>query len=242
MRIAIIYGNQRKESTYHCVKKIKDYLINCEETQFDEFFLPGDMPHFCLGCFNCFLKGESTCPHYAMVKPIKEALINADGIIFASPVYGFDVTGAMKALLDHLCYLWMPHRPDDAMFTKIALLISTTAGGGAGRTLKTIKNALSFMGIKRIDSYGVAVAASSWGEVKPDKKQKITKVLNKRAEKFYHKIKNRKRIAYRVYTRILFLVMKQVIHRYDHQSLDMKYWLDKGWLGKKSPFHKKDFK
>ena len=39
-----------------------------------EFFLPKDMPHFCAGCFSCFLRGENACPHADLVQPIARAI------------------------------------------------------------------------------------------------------------------------------------------------------------------------
>lgn len=47
MKIMIIYGNQRKKSTYHCVQIIKDTMKQFEEIDFTEFYLPKDMPNFC---------------------------------------------------------------------------------------------------------------------------------------------------------------------------------------------------
>ena len=48
--------------------------------------------------------------------------MEADLIILASPVYVYHVTGAMKALLDHYGYMWMAHRPEEAMFKKTGTL------------------------------------------------------------------------------------------------------------------------
>ena len=163
-------------------------MTQFEQIDFTEFFLPKDMPNFCTGCFNCFLKGEEHCPHYEYTKPIVTAIIEADGIILSSPVYGFNVTGAMKILIDHLCYLWMVHRPNELMFQKIAMIISTTAGAGISNTLKAIKTPLNFMGVKQIHSFGVAIAAASWNDVSENKKQSIEKRLNKKAVLFYEHI------------------------------------------------------
>ena len=33
-------------------------------------------------------------------------------------------TGAMKAMLDHFAYLWMPHRPAPELFAKRAVIIT----------------------------------------------------------------------------------------------------------------------
>jgi len=56
----------------------------------------------------------------------------------------------MKALPDHLCFMWMSHRPHPAMFSKVGLTISTTAGAGLSHTAKTLRNSLTFWDVRRI--------------------------------------------------------------------------------------------
>lgn len=236
MRVVVVYGNERKGSTYNCVKILKETMKNCGDVEFVEFFLPKDLPYFCKGCFNCFLKGEEHCPHYESVKPIVEQIVNSDAIILASPVYGLNVSGAMKTFIDHLCYMWMPHRPKEEMFSKIGMVISTTAGMGTKTTNKTMARALKYMGIKRIFSYGTSVAATKWEDVKPNKKVKIEKELNKKGIKLYKTIKNRRNVHNRLFTRILFFMMKGMIKSYEDGNYDKEYWRSKGWLNEKKPF------
>lgn len=236
MKIVIVYGNQRKGSTYNCVKIIKKKMQECGAIEFVEFFLPRELPYFCVGCFNCFLKGEQNCPHYSSVKPMVKAIINSHAVILTSPVYGFNVSGAMKAFIDHLCYLWMPHRPHKEMFSKIGMVISTTVGAGTKFTNKTMKNALNFMGVKRIFSYGFAVYAVSWEEVSLKTKRRIEKTLNKKAVKFFNTVKNGDKIPCRIYTKILFLMMKRLLSGYEDDNFDKKYWRQMGWLNKVKPF------
>lgn len=95
-----------------------------------EFFLPRDFGEQCVGCTVCFEETESKCPHYTRLAPLTEALDEADVIILASPVYVYHVTGAMKSFLDHYGWRWMVHRPEEKMFAKQAVCISTAAGAG----------------------------------------------------------------------------------------------------------------
>ena len=78
------------------------------------------------------MKGEEHCPHYEKLKPIVEAIDEADVIILASPVYVYHATGAMKALLDHYGWRWMAHCPEEKMFKKQGVCIATAAGAVAG--------------------------------------------------------------------------------------------------------------
>jgi hypothetical protein len=116
------------------------------------------------------------------------------------------------------------------------MIISTTAGGGIGNTIKGMKIPLNFMGFKRIHSFGIAVAAVSWQNVDPGKKEKIEKLLNRKAVLFYKHLKNRNGLSHRLYTRIIFLIMKKVILKYYDDNLDKAYWKEKEWFTKNSPF------
>jgi multimeric flavodoxin WrbA len=149
MKITVINGNTRHGSTWHCMDLIMEELSKYEEIEKTEFTLPKDLPEFCRGCFSCFLNGEDTCPHASFVAPIVKAVLDADLIVLTSPVYGMDVTGQMKAFIDHLCFMWVSHRPNPRMFTKIGLTVTTTAGAGLKHTSKTMKNSLDFWCVRK---------------------------------------------------------------------------------------------
>lgn len=140
MKITIIHGQSHKGSTYH----IAGILSKKLEGEVTEFFLPKDFDSFCVGCTACFGKSETLCPHYEKLKPITKAIDNADVIILASPVYVYHVTGAMKTFLDHYGYRWMVHRPEEKMFRKQAVCISTAAGGGMKSTNKDMADSTFF--------------------------------------------------------------------------------------------------
>lgn len=74
-----------------------------------------------------------------------------------SPVYVMHSTGAMQALLDHYGYRFMVHRPEEKMFTKQAVCISTAAGTGMKSTIKDMADSTFFRGIAKTYKLGVAV-------------------------------------------------------------------------------------
>ncbi|MDR3644737.1 MAG: flavodoxin family protein [Clostridia bacterium] len=236
MKIAVVYGAMHKGSTYHCVRLLIQGLSACTPVTETEFFLPQDMPHFCVGCFSCFLNGEQTCPHSGEMKPIADAFDDAELIILASPVYVFDVSGQMKALLDHFGYRWMPHRPSPGMFGKLGLVVSTAAGAGTRRANKTMKQSLVFCGAKRVFSYGKSVGAMSWDEVKPAQKQKIereTAALARRIAADYRKIG---RLRPRIFTKFLFMAMQKAQKGNSWNETDRSHWAAQGWLDGKKPW------
>lgn len=140
-----------------------------------EFFLPRDFGSFCVGCNNCFMKDESLCPHHAKLKPITDAMDDADVLILTSPVYVYHATGAMKAFLDHYGYRWMVHRPEPAMFHKQAVCVATAAGAGMRSTLRDMQDSLFFWGVPKVYRIGKAVHAVSWAHVSETQRRSCAK-------------------------------------------------------------------
>lgn len=137
MKITVLHGQSHRGSTYHLARFLCEQLGG----EVTEFFLPRDFGAFCVGCTRCFTQSETLCPHARALAPITRALDEADVIILASPVYVYHVTGPMKALLDHYGWRWMLHRPQESMFTKQAVCLSTAAGAGTRQTNRDLATA-----------------------------------------------------------------------------------------------------
>lgn len=229
MKITIIHGQNHKGSTYHIARMLAEEL-NGEIT---EFFLPKDFDDFCTGCTACFTETEAKCPHYEKLKPITQAMDKADVILFASPVYVYHATGAMKAFLDHYGYRWMVHRPEESMFSKQAVCISTAAGAGMKRTNQDMADSAFFWGIAKTYQYGVAVAETSWARVAEKKKQRIKKKISALARKIK---KNQEKVKPSIKTKAFFYVMR-LMQKKGWNEADISYWKAKGWAEKKRPWH-----
>ena len=162
MKVVIIHGQSHKGSTYHIAHML---AVKISE-DIKEFFLPRDFGEFCVGCTKCFTESEKKCPHFEKLKPITDAMDEANVIILASPVYVYHTTGAMKAFLDHYGYRWMVHSPEESMFKKQGVCISTAAGAGMKSTNKDMMDSLFFWGVAKRYKYGVGVAAVDWNGVR----------------------------------------------------------------------------
>jgi len=215
------------------LEKLSEY----NETEVVEFALPKGCPKFCTGCFSCFLNGEQTCPHAEYTEPIVKALADSDLIILTSPVYGFDVTGQMKALLDHLCFMWLSHRPNPRLFQSVGLVITTTAGAGLSHTAKTMKNSLQFWGVKKAFTYKKAVAALKWEDIPEPKKAQIKKEIAALAAKVSKAAAGVSKLPTPLKTRFMFYLMKKMLKtgKWDNPC-DRKHWESLGWLDGKKPF------
>jgi multimeric flavodoxin WrbA len=234
MKICIIHGSPRKGNTYKVAEMFKKELIKKGDVEFTEFFLNKDVPVMCCGCYNCFNYGEDKCPHVEYIQPIIDVIKEADGLIFTTPVYVMGETAQMKAFLDHCGYLFMVHRPMEEMFSKVAMVISTTAGAGTGYAIKAICRSFDFWGIKRIVKYGISIWAPSWDAMKPERINKQTRILAKKTGKFYKLLRKRNSLRPRLFTKILFRFMKIGVFKMKQESMDKKYWLSKGWDNKKN--------
>ncbi len=229
-QIVIIYGHQRKGSTYQIISQIKEHLMSLDEYAFTEFTMPKDLPRFCRGCFNCILRSEETCPDHKDIDPIRQSILAADGVMMASPVHCLDVSAGMKNLIDHMAYMWMPHRPNDAFFDKIGLVVSTAAGSGTKRTNGTMRKALVFMGFKRVHQLGFAVQASCYEDIKPSLKKTIGNKTHRQAVSFDKDLNRRTKMRHTLFHRILRKAMGWMIKGYDHDNIDRQYWVSKGWI------------
>ncbi len=232
MKILMINGTMRKGSTYNIAHLLINNLVQENDTV-EELFLPQAMPHFCVGCASCVMKGEENCPHFEYVDKIRQSIDEADILIFTSPVFVMHTTGQMKALLDHFAYRWMVHRPEEKMFTKQAVVISTAAGAGTKSTNKDILDSLNFWGVGKTYSYGKAVAATSWDHVSSKKVSVITKDMKKLAEKIKSKAG---RVGPSLKVRVIFGFIRLMHKKVELNKIDNDYWKNKGWINNQRPW------
>ena len=232
MHITVIHGSERRGSTYHIAGLFIRNLVSQGDTV-TEFFLPGDMSSFCVGCCCCFAKGETFCPHYEQVEPIRLAMEKADLMVFTTPVYVLRTSGQMKALLDHFAFLFMTHRPNPKMFSKAAVIFSTGAGGGMRAAMKDIATSLRFWGVGKIYKWGAAVYASEWNGIKEKKKEKIVRQIDVFADTVRRKIG---RVRPALSTKLLFYMFRIFHKKMKVCEKDVRYWEGQGWLRKARPW------
>lgn len=236
MKITVINGTEKQGVTY----KLKNiFMERFKSAEITEYYLPKDCPSFCVGCTSCFVKGENNCKDFIYINAIEKSLIEADLIVMTSPAYVMHATGAMKALLDHFGYRWMPHRPAPEMFGKRAVIITQCLGAGAKSTAKDIKHSLSWWGISKIGVFnGALMNDIIWNKLPENRRKKLTKNINKLAVQF-SKINYAKPAYTTLITKIKFtlcrLIQKQVRKNGD-AGLDYEYWVNNGWLGKGRPW------
>lgn len=230
MKTVIIHGQNHKGSTYNIAHMLAEKIGG----EITEYFLPKDFGEFCLGCTQCFMVSETKCPHYDKLAKITKTMDEADVIILASPVYVYHASGSMKAFLDHYGYRWMVHRPEEKMFDKQGVCISTAAGAGMKSTNKDMADSLFFWGVPKIYKYGLAVSATSWSTVSEKKRKEVEKKTDSIACKIRRK---HGKVRPGLKTRGFFHIMR-MLQKKGWNEADVKYWDVKGWRGKERPWKK----
>ena len=178
MKVVVIHGQNHKGNTY----TVAHQLVKKIGGETTEFFLPRDFDEPCIGCWTCFNKDLTHCPHYKKLKPIIDAIDRADVLILASPVYVYHATGQMMAFLDHFGSRWLVHRPDKRAFQKQGVVIATAAGGGMKSTTKDMADSLFFWGFAKIYRLGLGVRASKPEHLSKGVRKKIDKETDKIAK------------------------------------------------------------
>lgn len=237
MKITVINGTEKHGVTYR-MKEIflEEFKKDAEITQ---YYLPKDCPNFCVGCTTCFLKGEHLCKDAEYIQRIERSLLEADLLVFTSPAYVFHATGAMKAMLDHFGYRWMPHRPAKEMFGKRAVIITQCLGSGAKSTAKDIKDSLSWWGVTAIKTISFKLMADiDWNKIDEKKKEGFRKKLTSLAKKM-HRVDYSRPARAGLMAKAKFMVVRMLqtsLGKQDPEYTDYKYWKENGWIDKVRPW------
>lgn len=232
MEITIIHGQAHKGTNYHITDLIKQKLAD-NTTVINEYFLPKDGPNFCVGCFQCIMKGEDNCPQADKTQEILASILRSQVIIINSPAYCREMTGQLKTLFDHYAYMWMPHRPRKEMFSKIGIAISTAAGSGAGKVSKSIASQLFWWGVTKTYRVHFNVNAACWQDVSEKTKVKIVKKADKISEEIKNQIDKTKP---NIKTKFMFNILRKMQMANDWNKTDRDYWQNNNWLEKERPW------
>lgn len=228
MKITLIHGQNHKGSTYHIGKLLAEQF---GDSDIQEFFLPKDLEHFCMGCYQC-IENEEKCPFYNEKNRIMQAIEAADLLIFTTPTYCMRASASMKAFMDLTFTYWMSHKPRKCMFSKKAVVISTAAGTGTKSAIKDVTNTLFYWGVPYIKEYGIAVQAMGWEQISDKKKKKIKEDITKLARKL-----QKEKVHVGTKTRFMFHMMRMMqLNNWGASKVEKDYWKQNGWLDKERPW------
>lgn len=150
--IAIV-GSARRQGNTDLIVDIVIEALSKKNIKIEKMYLSNNIST-CIGCEGCISTGK--CNIKDDISIIIDNMKIADGYIFASPSYNYNVTAQMKALLDRTFCLneykngWESRLPAG----KKAIIIGDCAGKeeeSMGYTIEGISKPLSELGVEIID-------------------------------------------------------------------------------------------
>ncbi len=207
--VVAINGSPRRGNTQKLVKDIAA-LLESHHVRTTVLSLADYQIDDCTGCETCVRK-TSWCIQEDDAQEVLSEILEADGVILASPVYVMHVTGKLKSLIDKMAS-WV-HRPP--MVGKPALLVSTTQGAGLKRVLGYLEQVAIQWGMHPTGKIGQG--AMNRGPVSEREVGGFIRHLNMDRKQYKPSVKQ---IA-------LYQVQKTLALKID--AIDREYWAAQGW-------------
>ena len=224
-KILVIMGSPRKGNTYRACDELRGALEKELAVEFEYLWLTDAALLPCRGCGACFVNGEDRCPIRDDAALIVQKMQNADGVVFASPVYGMNVTGQMKSFIDRLSFNF--HRPQ--FFEKKALLLATAGMLGHGVVLKYPGMVARQWGFEVAGSAGIVTP----DPLPPHRASKNREVITRAAAEFAGALRRPARRSPGLRDVVMFHGQRAAFSQMESVfPADHRFWTEKGWFGR----------
>jgi len=225
MKIIVLMGSPRKKDSLALVNRIEEKIQAIEKSTFEYVYLRNENIEDCRGCDQCFRKGEKFCPIRDGLNELRAKIEEADGVIFACPVYAHQVTAPMKKFIDRLS--WYFHRP--ILFGKFSMIVVTTAATGLTGVIDYLKLVVKGWGLRLVGCIGVN---SSWyfsgmKGFSPDYNAKINQKIDKAVSLIMSAKTGKKKASPDFFSLAMFLAMRE---KAKHLECDRVFWESHGWF------------
>lgn len=216
MKILAICGSPHKGNCYSVLNTIKE---NYPTIDYKLLMLHEANLEQCRGCYVCVLKGEKNCPLKDDRDMIIKEILDADGIVFASPVNVNHISTLMKKFIDRLGY--EAHRP--RFYDKYAMVMAICGGFGAKEANKYMNGIFTSFGFSVVSSLELQISTKS-DEEKIYNHEKTVKAFNT----FITRIKKGQRNAPTLRQIIMFNLFKSISELAKERfEADYQYYKDK---------------
>ena len=236
MKILAICGSPHNGNTLEKIKMIESKFLKYKDVDFKIINLKDMNLKPCKGCFLCFIKGDDSCPLKDDKEKIFMKMEEADGIIFASPVYSMHISYLKKLFIDRFSCTF--HRP--RYLGKYSIVIAVAGNIGLKETLNYLKEVASGWGFDHMGNIAYREAPKNTPlKIPPLKKDNTDEIINK----FYNAIKEQKPKKLSFSDNITFRLMQTIYKKLGEMSpYDYKYWKEKGWFEKDAKYFCKNVK
>jgi multimeric flavodoxin WrbA len=139
MKVIAFNGSARKDgNTAILIRKVFAELQN-EDIETEMIQLAGKTIRGCTACRKCYKNQDKRCAvDNDFANECIEKMLEADGIILASPTYFADVTAETKALIDRAGYVARAN--SDMLKRKVGAAVVTIRRAGAIHTFDTLNH------------------------------------------------------------------------------------------------------
>lgn len=239
-KVLAIMGSPRKGDTYNLTRQIEATMCGLGEVEFDYLWLRDADLRTCRGCYACLEHGEEHCPLDDDRAEIEQRILDADGVIFASPVYAMNMTAHMKNLLDRFAYAM--HRP--RFFDQIALIVVSAGVAGVDET----QDAIAAVRVMGFDMSGGRVGLTMLPEPRtPAEKRNIHVETQRAGRRFFDALERDHRAAPSFMQVLVYRVQQATFEvNRENQPADYEYFAEHGWFDRSkrwyvpapvNPFH-----
>lgn len=148
-KIMILNGAGKKNGNTAALIRAFSEGAAASGNEIREFYLQTMNIHGCLDCQGCARKERGSidpCVQKDDMAEIYAAFFEADVIVFASPVYFWDITGTLKTAVDRLYALF--RNSGNAAFPRESVLLMTSGGSDIAHMLDWYSGFEQWMGWK----------------------------------------------------------------------------------------------
>lgn len=110
MKVLAIQGSPRpKKSNTEVI--LQKFLKGAQSAgaEAETIYLKEKKINYCIGCFDCWTKTPGVCIHKDDMPEILQKIRECDIIVYATPLYNYNVTGVFKVFMDRTIPLLDPH-------------------------------------------------------------------------------------------------------------------------------------
>ncbi|MDH4270754.1 MAG: flavodoxin family protein [Candidatus Aminicenantes bacterium] len=222
-KVTAFVGSARKKHTHNAVRQFMNNLQFLGDIEPEIVVLSDYRIETCRGCKACTDKGEEFCPFKDDRNVLIEKIMASDGVVFASPIYSFQVSAIMKIFLDRLGFIF--HRP--RFFGKTFTNIVVQGIYGGPKIVKYLDFIGSNLGFNTVKGKVII----SLEPMTDKQQQKTDRVLAKHSRQFYERLMKPAPSTPTLFKLMIFRMSRTSLKLIlDASYRDYTYYRDKGWF------------
>jgi multimeric flavodoxin WrbA len=222
-KILAVVGSARRKHAYAAAQRLIWYLESLGEIEHEVIQLSDYTIEPCRGCKLCLDRGEELCPLDDDRDLLIDKMMAADGVVFATPNYTFQVSGLMKVFLDRLGFVC--HRPRFFGKTFTSIVAQGVYGGQKiVKYLDFVGHALGFDTVK-------GVCLTTREPVSPRHARANERSLARLSERFHRELTRDGFRAPTLFELMIFRMSRTSLRlALDESYRDYAHYRDTGWF------------